>query len=245
MSIENDRGDEFELRLRRGGRLVPEFEADVDGPDPATDRLVLARARAAIAAPERSASAGRFDRSPRWAVPLALAATLVLSFVLVLQMESRDVTAPPAGEVAADAASDAAAPAPAAATGAKAGDDAAAAMAESASAGAPVATAREATRVAPDAAPAAPPPAPAALPQPTAVLQAPAATQRAAAAVSAAAELRYEAAADEETPQAWLARIERLQAAGDIETARRELAAFRERHPQWALPEGLRALTDR
>lgn len=194
MIPDDDPSDDFELRLRRGGRLVPELESEIDGPDPECDRLVLARARAAITEPRRGGAARHFTESARWALPLALAATLVLSFALVLQRDSRDATAPPAAERAAMPAEP---PVPAAAT--LADDVAQATAAES-------------------------------------VADVPAARVRGAAATAVRAE---------PSPPEWIARIERLQAAGDLAAARREIAALRAQYPDVALPEGLRALADR
>jgi hypothetical protein len=221
--------DDFEQRLGRGGRLLPELEVDVDGPDVETDRRVLARARAALAERPRGTPAPRSAHASRWAVPLALAATLVLSFALVLQRDGRDAVAPSAADptesavdslsVATSATETAASPPIARSTPVGPGQTDAPSAARSAAG----------------------PPAPVV----AAAAAEPQATARAASSVGMTVESARDAVNGEETPMAWIARIERLQAAGEFEAARRELAAFRERYPRVPLPEGMRALGDR
>ncbi len=195
--------DDFEQRLRRGGRLLPELECDSDGPDAETDRFVLARAHAALGERPRGAPAPRFARASRWALPLALAATLVLSFALVLQMDGRKGNTTSGADPAGSAVDRRAGPAPA----------------EESAAPTPMARSTPAESGQP--------------------------TVPSAATLGMTVESARDARNPDETPLAWIARIERLQAAGELEAARRELAAFRERYPQTALPERLRALGDR
>jgi len=79
--------DEFEAALRARRRLVPRFETPLDDaaePSPELDRLVLARARDAL---RLASPPERHYRSPRWAVPVGLAATVLLAIGLVTQMD--------------------------------------------------------------------------------------------------------------------------------------------------------------
>ncbi|MCC6171756.1 MAG: hypothetical protein IT481_06980 [Gammaproteobacteria bacterium] len=95
MTTPHDRDDEFESALRTRRRLVPRFDvADDAEPSSELDRLVLARARVSLyggpASPPHTAARNapeRHYRGPRWAVPLALVATVLLSFVLVMQLD--------------------------------------------------------------------------------------------------------------------------------------------------------------
>ncbi len=101
MNTPPDHDAEFESALRTRRRLVPRFDADDDAePSPELDRIVIGRARDALRAPAiaastvapdvaplRPAARERHYRGPRWAVPLALAATVMLSFVLVMQLD--------------------------------------------------------------------------------------------------------------------------------------------------------------
>lgn len=228
--------DEFELRLRRGERFVPQFDADLDGPDEAVDRAVLARARATVLQPP--VAEPRYHRAPRWTLPIALAATVLLSFTLVMQMDSRDVVAQRTAERAEEAtrAADAGVPA---------------GVAESA-------MQTEAEVLVEPPAEAAPPPAPAPPPPPVAAaapsVSAAAPAQTGASAESMAAGAMRREAMDErvvarpadatESPEAWLARIEALRSGGDLAAARRELAAFRRQHPDMELPPALRPLLE-
>lgn len=263
--------DEFELRLRRGERFVPQFDADLDGPDEAVDRAVLARARATVLQPP--VAEPRYHRAPRWTLPIALAATVLLSFTLVMQMDSRDVVAQRTAERADDAtrAADADLPAGVAESAMQADAEilieppAEAAPMASAPApvlseparSAPVASAT-AVRAASEPRPAPPPPAPAPAPPPIAAA-APRVSAQASAPTGASAEsmaagaLRREAmdervvarSADAtESPEAWLARIEALRSGGDLTAARRELEAFRRQYPDTELPPALRSLLE-
>ena len=258
--------EEFDAALRARRRLLPRFEVPQDeDPSPELDRRVLARARDAL---RLESPPERFYRGPRWAVPLALAATVLLSIGLVTQLDptrndavlatgSDAATSPVMAERAADppAAADAAAMARA---------DRSLFARERASA---MATAeRRAARVGP-----------------AFVADAPAEAGHAQAADSNSAESadletaraevdatlakaapaaaspptsmppapsmssRQSAAAQRsaiprDDPQRWLAAIEQLQRTGEIEAARTELVAFRRRHPDQALPETLERL---
>lgn len=74
---------EFEAYVRRRRALFPrDDEVDSLEPPPDIDRAVLARARAAIhAEPPTSVY-----RGTRWALPVAIAATVVLAFTIVLNV---------------------------------------------------------------------------------------------------------------------------------------------------------------
>lgn len=262
--------DEFELRLRRGERFVPQFDADLDGPDEAVDRAVLARARATVLQPP--VAEPRYHRAPRWTLPIALAATVLLSFTLVMQMDSRDVVAQRTAERAdaATRAADADMPAgvaesamqpeaevlvePPAEAAPKA--SAPAPVRREPGLGEPVAAAQAVTAAsvplsAPPPAPAPPPP-PVAAAAPRVSAAAPAPIGASAESTAAGAQRRE--AMDErmvarsadatEPPEAWLARIEALRSGGDLAAARRELAAFRRQHPDMELPPALRALLE-
>jgi len=96
---EDPRDDEFDAALRARRRFVPRFDDGHDDAEPSSelDRIVLARAREALRPAAAAASATtatttrdnpeRFHRGPRWAVPLALVATVLLSFTLLLQLD--------------------------------------------------------------------------------------------------------------------------------------------------------------
>ena len=71
--------------LRRRERLVAPFEDDTElAPSPELDRLVLDRARRALRE-ERNGDPQVF-RGNTWALPVGIAATILLSFTLVLQL---------------------------------------------------------------------------------------------------------------------------------------------------------------
>lgn len=307
-----ERDDEFEAALRARRRFVPRFD-DVDDyaePSPELDRRVLARAREALRdAPAdidtRTAARGAPDRhyrGPRWAVPLALVATVLLSFTLLLQLDparNDTVLAPradaPAASVLAEhdaggasmsAPANSAAPASEAIAVEQASVDGrrmrgleanaptqtrTAPSYAPAPAPAPAASPPDASPLAasPPAAP--PPPAAAAISADAATNAAPpsevagyAATRGAALEAESreratarreAAPLRdalqkasdtsaakSAASAAAEDPQTWLARIERLRSAGDLDAARAQLAEFRRVHPEIELPPALRDL---
>jgi hypothetical protein len=298
MNAPTDRDDEFESAVRARRRLVPRFDdADDAEPSPELDRIVLARARDAVRAgtvPTRFDPQERHYRGPRWAVPLALVATVLLSFTLVMQLDparNDTVLAPrdamPAAAVteaandrAAAAVADESVPArpqidapderaaavldaaPPAARAAAASDAPAPAQSSTAiaevteraapPAGEPDALAAARRDAAPRARAAAPmtkaasppPPAPPmADPGTSAETYASAeASAPAAAAEDATAQRAATAGIARDDPAAWLARIERLRRAGEIEAARTELAAFEQRFPDHPLPAVLEAL---
>lgn len=76
-----ERDDEFELFLKRRTVLPPGASID-DGLEPprALDEVVLKKAREAISAQQRS------QRPPRWAVPTAIAATVLLCLSIALNV---------------------------------------------------------------------------------------------------------------------------------------------------------------
>lgn len=249
------REDDFELRLRRGERFVPQFDTDVEGPDDAVDRAVLARARATLLQPP--AAPPRVHRAPRWTLPIALAATVLLSFTLVMQMDSREVVAQRTAERADGATRVADGDVPAGVAESAMQKDMAVPAdpaAESAAAQVAAPTVMSAPRAAPAPPAPAPPPAPASA---AAAVVESVAGAAAAPRVTAAAESVADSAVRREaqgamaaspgatdTLAAWLARIEALRAAGDLPAARRELAAFRRQHPDAELPPALRSLLE-
>ncbi|MCB1632770.1 MAG: hypothetical protein KDI23_13135, partial [Pseudomonadales bacterium] len=86
MTQPHDSSDEFEAVLRARRRFVPRFDvADAAEPSPELDRIVLARARAALhesispTVPTVPVPTGRHYRGRRWTLPFALAATVLLS----------------------------------------------------------------------------------------------------------------------------------------------------------------------
>jgi hypothetical protein len=219
--------DEFELRLQRGERFVPQFDADLDRPDDAVDRAVLARARAAVLQPpvaepryhHAQRTAGRADGATR-AADADLPAGVTES---AMQPDAEILSAPPA-----EAAPMASVPATV--------------LSE------PVASARALPAAAELRT--APPPIAAAAPR----VSAPAPAPTGASAESIAAGAQRREATDErevahsadatESPEAWLGRIEALCARGDLAAARRELAGFRRQHPDAELPPALRPLLE-
>ena len=77
---------EFEAYLRRRVRLDRRFRAfDRLEPPAELDRIIIRQAREAIQVP---ANAPAF-RTPKWAAPMALAATLLVSFSLLLDVGLR------------------------------------------------------------------------------------------------------------------------------------------------------------
>jgi resuscitation-promoting factor RpfA len=190
---------EFEAFLKRRSPLHRRL-SDIDNAEPSVeiDRLVLNRAREAIDTPSQP-----LFRSSRWALPLGLAATILIAFTVVLNVDRHG----------AKAKVDAAAPAaqeqvPAVAR--------AAAVSESAKAEAPSVLSDSAVRngrAAQTAKKAGPPAALAKrydIPATTAPKAAP---------------------DPHASPEAWLREINRLRAAGKAAEADRELVAFREAYP--------------
>lgn len=102
----HEHDDDFDLRLSKRERLLPQFDAELDGPDADTDRVLIARARRAAPPVQLRAAASKPFRSPRWAVPVGLAATLVLSFTLLLHTSPPQVAQPVSAPMASQAVSD-------------------------------------------------------------------------------------------------------------------------------------------
>lgn len=92
------------LESRRSLRRAPD-ETNLLEPPPELDRLIIERAHLELRRP--ASSRIEFFRNPRWSLPLSIAATLLLSFTLVLQFDRyqsrRDaasaLNAPPAASV--------------------------------------------------------------------------------------------------------------------------------------------------
>lgn len=81
-----DGDDEFDAYLKRRSLLRDHLDG-LDEPEPPDelDRIVLKKARQAI----RRAPQPRLYRAPRWALPVGLAAVLLLSFAIVLNVSLR------------------------------------------------------------------------------------------------------------------------------------------------------------
>lgn len=251
MSDPRDARDTFDARLQRHERLVPPFEDDAGLEPPAElDQIVVARARRALR-DDRAAETGP-SRTwlPSWGVPVAIAATLVLSFALVLQMSGIEemrrevaVLQPPAAAPAVPAEVPAAAPlanvAAASAEGATASTTADAAAAAP-TPPEPAAFEARATRPAP-------------MPRAAAKSRAEAIGADAAGASGTAATVTSIAPAPpaapppdvRDDPDRWLRDIAELRADGQLDAARRELAAFVARHPTHAVPPDLAGLLPR
>ncbi len=113
-------GDDFDALLRARRRLLPRFEdPHTEDPSPELDRLVLARARDAL---RLESPPERHYRAPRWATPLALAATVLLSIGLVTQLDPTRNDAVLSTDRATDATAEPAASAPVAQAAGSAGD---------------------------------------------------------------------------------------------------------------------------
>ncbi len=233
--------DEFERALRTRRRLVPALDDDHAGePSAELDRLVIERARQALREPQPQEVPKVFPLL-NWGVPLALAATLVLSFTLVMQMDSQDAVAPAARPATATTAAPALQEAPAALADA-AGPTAAAAaesavpsrerresnaaradLAVRAAAGAGAKSATEAdSRRYEVRTPAPPAAAPTALPSSVARMARPLDTPN--------------------DPRRWLVAIEALRTAGKAAEADRELSALRARYPDFVVEAELERL---
>jgi hypothetical protein len=259
-----DPRDAFDARLQARERLVPPFEDDAGLEPPAElDQIVVARARRALRDDRAAEGSPSRPWLPSWGVPVAIAATLVLSFALVLQMSGVEdvrrevaVLQPPAAAPARPAAAPPdAVPSPAPPQPQPELARSAAPRSRSLAAGTP-------TRA--EAAAAAPEPAtleeraarPAAMPQAAAKSRAGANAADAAVAVGAAGAAENVAAATglaaaapaappppppdiRDDPDRWLRQIAELRADGQLQAARRELAAFAARHPSHAIPPDL------
>ena len=234
MTSPDDEFDDF-LRRRR-----PVFSRDDDLEPPAElDRLVLRRARDAI----ESERPQRVFRAPAWGMPVALAATLVLAFTVILRVGTTEVAktpeitvqnvsrqieippaAPPPPEAEmARAAAPAEAPAEAPASLARENDSAAVVVDLGARAdgeAAPPLRARRLEKMA-DAAPAARDAGAGNIAEQSA--------PTAAAAPTAESKPGYR-----RDSKSWLAEIERLRAAGDDARADAELADYKREHRAYA-----------
>jgi hypothetical protein len=212
---------EFEEFLKRGRPL---FRRDVDDglePPPELDRIVLRQARDAIQ-PEQPM---RMYRGPRWAAPVAVAATLVVGLAVVFQVgieqQQRipEVTVEKAAQRLDHAEPPAAVPP---ATGASV------ATAESARADAANSSDRVVVELR----------APMAEPQPATVARGelpPSAAMESAAAPAPAAAEAADAPAWRRDSQTWLAEIARLRAAGDASRADAEMAEYNRQHRAFAV----------
>jgi hypothetical protein len=260
-----DPRDAFDARLQARERLVPPFEDDAGLEPPAElDQIVVARARRALRDDRAAEGSPSRPWLPSWGVPVAIAATLVLSFALVLQMSGVEdvrrevaVLQPPSAAPARPPAEPPdVAPSPAPPQPQPQMARSAAPPSRSLAAGAP----RSAEVAAPEPAALQERAArPAALPQAAAKSRA---GDGAADAASAAGAAETVAAATglaaavpaappppppdvRDDPDRWLRQIAELRADGQLEAARRELAAFAARHPTHAIPPDLAELLPR
>jgi hypothetical protein len=82
-----DNDPEFEAFLQRRSPIYRRL-ADFDNAEPAAelDRLVLNRAREALDSPAQPP----IFRTPRWAIPVGLAATILIAFSVVLNIDHRE-----------------------------------------------------------------------------------------------------------------------------------------------------------
>ena len=243
---EREHDPEFEAYLARRASWRGKFsERDELEPPRDLDRIVLAKAREAIEMPRQLP----LYAGARWALPVALAATLVLSFAIIVHMGALPRAARPSAPqtsplrvTAKRQPVDAMQPAPAARDRANAvsadesGAQPLSALAKSerrAKAQAPaIAQAQTAPTAvtAPDALPPRTPgSAPNAVPEPGAVITGERKEDSTAAGNTAQT-------AD---PAAWLKRIEQLRAQGKLADAERELQAFRKAWPHYPLPRQL------
>ena len=87
-----EQDEDFEQYLRQRTVLPARLaKADRLEPPPELDRIVLAHAKEAI----HASDVPRFYRRTRWALPVGLAATVVMAFALFLHMRETVVTSPP------------------------------------------------------------------------------------------------------------------------------------------------------
>jgi hypothetical protein len=85
---DSEHDDEFEAYLKR--RLPinkPASSLEHLEPPPELDRIVISKARNAI----KGVSPIRFLRAPQWALPVGLAATILLSFAIMLDLGVREL----------------------------------------------------------------------------------------------------------------------------------------------------------
>jgi hypothetical protein len=83
---DSGRDDEFEAYLKRRASLK-EGSTPPEGlePPPELDRIIIGNARKAI----QSATPMPFYRAPKWALPVGLAATIIISFAVMLELGMR------------------------------------------------------------------------------------------------------------------------------------------------------------
>jgi hypothetical protein len=220
---ENDA--DHEAWFRREASLHEQLaKLDRSEPPEELDRIVLERARAAIHTPR----AVRPIRQLRWTVPVALAATLVLTFAILLRVMPQGTSAlptAPAPQAAEDGAADG-----------RFQDQAVSAEARE-EIGAAASTGAQ------------PPPSPAALERPARLEQRAKRTTAAEPMVARSMRLESEAAADAVAPadssvtpevradaDAWLAAIARLRADGLEAEANEEMEWFRRTFPDRSAP---------
>jgi len=200
--------DDFEDFLKRRKQVFERPRDDLFEPPAELDRVVLRQAREAIKSDEPM----KVFSAPRWSVPVALAATLVLAFTVVFQAQMPAKKAPIPEVTVQNVAEDVAYPAP---------------QEETASSGAVSADA---------AAPASPPP-PAPVVARSAVVEA-ASRERGMAGTSMnapAAANAAESPAWRRTTKTWIAEIERLRQAGNTAAADAEYAEFKRQQRAYAV----------
>jgi hypothetical protein len=200
---------ELEAFLKRRSPMHRRF-SDIDHAEPSTelDRLVLNRAREAVETPSQP-----LFRSSRWALPVGLAAAILIAFTVVLNIDHQHA------KVAASASPHAAASAAQAPAVARAASLRASADVQPATASSAVPEQRDTQLDEQARAPAA------------ALAKSQEAVTPAAPPVAAAADSATLAANPHSSPDAWLREINRLRAAGQTADADRELAAFRAAYP--------------
>jgi hypothetical protein len=92
---DSEHDDEFEAYLKRGRRIHKgATPPDRLEPPPELDRIIIGNARKAI----QGAAPLRLYRAPKWALPVGLAATIVISFAVVLELGLRAKHAAPVEE---------------------------------------------------------------------------------------------------------------------------------------------------
>lgn len=98
MTHDADHDPEFEAFLRRRSPMHRRLsQIDHAEPSDELDRIVLGRARDAIGAPSQQP----IYRKSRWAMPLGLAATILIAFTVVLNIDHRRAASPQASSAAA------------------------------------------------------------------------------------------------------------------------------------------------
>jgi hypothetical protein len=209
---DSEHDDEFEAYLKR---QVPIHKGKTSSerpePPPELDRIILGNARKAI----QSRSPLRLYRAPKWALPVGLAVTIVMSFAVLLGLGVRSLRHPDAATLQSTSSNASlrepqavAEPSPATPTAPWPPSAKGAAAAASSSA-APV----------------------------TEQFSEDKARTRGARADIAARRSRNAAdSADHADPVTWLARIEKLRTAGLTAQADQELKRFHEAYPGYALP---------